>query len=90
MKNIFQQEIFERFDYIEKISKNKNEMIVVLKDWELVMAESLRKLVAGDEDRKKIGKVIGLVENTREAINRLEHTNANARGVGEELVLEMG
>ena len=87
MKNIFQQEIFERFDYIEKISKNKNEMIAALKDWESVMAESLRKLVQGDEDRRKIGKVVDLVENTREAINRLEHTNANARGVGEGLVL---
>ncbi|HUD08878.1 MAG TPA: hypothetical protein VMQ48_02175 [Candidatus Saccharimonadales bacterium] len=89
LKNIFRQEIFERFDYIEKISKNKNEMIAALKDWELVMAESLRKLVGGDEDRRKIGKVIELVEDTREAINRLEHTNANARGVGEELVLRM-
>jgi DNA polymerase III delta prime subunit len=90
MKNIFQQEIFERFDYIEKISKNKNEMIASLKDWELVMAESLRKLVMSGEDRKKIGKVIELVENTRESINRLERTNANARGVGEMLVLGMG
>jgi len=87
LKNIFRQEIFERFDYIEKISKNKNEMIAALKDWELVMAESLRKLVGGGEDRKKIGKVIELVEDTREAINRLERTNANARGVGEKLML---
>lgn len=89
LKNIFRQEIFERFDYIEKISKNKNEMIAVLKDWELVIAESLRKLVGGSEDQRKIGKVIELVEDTREAINRLEHTNANAQGVGEELVLRM-
>jgi hypothetical protein len=62
-------------------------MIAVLKDWELVMAESLRKLVGGGDNRQKIGKVIELVEDTRESINRLEHTNANARGVGEELVL---
>lgn len=90
LKKIFREEIFERFDYIEKISKNKNEMIVALKDWELVMAESLRSLVQKREDRRKIGKVIELVESTREAINRLERTNANARGVGEDLVLEMG
>lgn len=89
MKNIFQQEIFERFDYIEKISKNKNEMIAALKDWELVMSQSLRKLVGSDEDRRKIGKVMDLVEITREAINRLENTNANARGVGEGLVLNI-
>jgi DNA polymerase III delta prime subunit len=89
LKNIFRQEIFERFDYIEKISKNKNEMMAALKDWELVIAESLRKLVGGNEDRRKIGKVIELVEDTREAINRLERTNANARGVGEKLVLSL-
>ena len=89
-KKIFRSEIFERFDYIEKISKNKNEMIMVLKDWELVMAESLRKLIGNGEDQRKIGKVVELVEDTREAINRLERTNANARGVGERLMLGMG
>lgn len=95
LKKIFRSEIFERFDYIEKISKNKNEIILVLKDWELVMAESLRKLVGdwGDKgdlaNQGKIRKVIDLIENTREAVNRLEHTNANARGVGENLVLAL-
>lgn len=92
MKNIFQQEIFERFDYIEKISKNKNEMIAVLKDWELVMAESLRKLIADQENSGNLGKVkkvIELIEDTRESINRLEWTNANARGAGEKLVLSL-
>lgn len=92
MKNIFRQEIFERFDYVEKIAKNKNEMIGVLKDWELVMAESLRKLVVDQgslDNQAKIRKVVDLVGNTRESINRLERTNANARGVGEELVLSL-
>jgi DNA polymerase III delta prime subunit len=92
MKNIFQQEIFERFDYIEKISKNKNEMIAVLKDWELVMAESLRKLFADQKNSDNLGKVkkvIELIGNTRESINRLEYTNANARGAGEMLVLSL-
>jgi DNA polymerase III delta prime subunit len=94
-KKIFKSEIFERFEYIEKISKNKNELISVLKDWELVMAESLRKLVGdwGDKgdlvNQGKIRKVVDLIENTREAVNRLEHTNANARGVGENLVLAL-
>jgi len=94
-KKIFRSEIFERFEYIEKIAKNKNEMIAVLKDWELVMAESLRKLVGdwGDKgdlvNQGKIRKVVDLVENTREAVNRLERTNANARGVGENLVLAL-
>jgi len=89
LKNIFRQEIFEKFAYIENISKNKNEMITILKDWELVMAESLRKLVGNNENQRKIEKVIKLVEGTREAINRLDRTNANARGVGEELVLNL-
>lgn len=90
MKNIFQQEIFERFDYIEKISKNKNEMIAALGDWEIVMAESLRKLIVDQKNSGNLGKVkkvIELIEDTRESINRLERTNANARGVGEGLVL---
>jgi DNA polymerase III delta prime subunit len=89
LKNIFRQEIFERFDYIEKISKNKNEMVGVFRDWEMVMAEGLRKLVGNNEDKRKIEKVIAFVEGTRESINRLEHTNANARGVGEELMLNV-
>ena len=92
MKNIFQQEIFERFDYVEKISKNKNEMISALKDWELVMAESLRKLIVDQKNSGNLGKVkkvIELIEDTRESINRLERTNANARGVGEMLVLSL-
>ena len=62
-------------------------MISVLRDWELVMAESLRKLIGQNEDRRKTEKVAGLIENMREAINRLEQTNAGARGVGEELML---
>ncbi len=86
-KKMLQQEIFERFDYIEKISKNKNEMIAELKDWELVAAEGLRKLVKKNENRKKIEKVVNLIENIRKAITRLEYTNASARAVGEELVL---
>jgi len=86
-RKILQQEVFERFDYIEKISKNKQEMILVLRDWELVMAESLRKLIGQNEDRRKTEKVAGLIENLREAIKRLEKTNAGARGVGEELML---
>ncbi|HLM84043.1 MAG TPA: hypothetical protein VK254_02445 [Candidatus Bathyarchaeia archaeon] len=87
LKKIFREDIFERFEYIEKISKNKSEMISAFRDWELVIAESLRKMVGNNEDRRKIGKVVELVENTREAINRLERTNANARGVSEKLVL---
>ncbi len=89
-RRIFGQEIFERFDYIEIISKNKKEMTSILKDWELVMAQSLRKLVAGNEDKRKVEKVAGMIENNRRSIDRLEQTNASARAVGEELVLNVG
>ncbi|MFH0930152.1 MAG: hypothetical protein V1814_02775 [Candidatus Moraniibacteriota bacterium] len=92
-KKIFRSEIFEIFEYIEKNSKNKKELISILKDWELIMAESLRKLIVDQEDKGNLGKVkkvIELIKDTRESINRLEYTNANARGVGEGLVLRMG
>jgi DNA polymerase III delta prime subunit len=86
-KKIFQEEIFERFEYAESISKNKVEMMKVFKDWELVMAQGLRKLIAERENRRKISKVIEMIENNRRAIDKLERTNAGARGVGEELLL---
>jgi DNA polymerase III delta prime subunit len=89
MRKILKGEVFERFEYIEKISKNKKDFSAVLGDWELVMAESLRNLVGRKEDDRKIKKVIELIEATREAINRLEQTNANARGVGEKLMLNI-
>jgi DNA polymerase III delta prime subunit len=84
-KNIFRSEVFERFEYIEKVSKNKNELISVLKDWEMVMGGSLRKLAADRgnwEDSGnwgKIRKVVSLINSARESINRLENTNASAR-----------
>jgi DNA polymerase III delta prime subunit len=87
MREIMTAEIFERFDYIEKISKDRKEFSGILKDWELVMAETLRKLVGAREDGRKIRKVVELIENVQKAINRLEGTNAGARGVGEEFVL---
>lgn len=95
LKNIFKREIFERFEYVERISKNKSELISVLKDWEMVMGESLRKLAAdrenweNSENWSKIRKVVSLVSSVQEAINRLESTNAGARTVAENLVLEM-
>ncbi len=88
LKKIFKEEIFEKFDYIEKISKDKNEMLAVLGDWEMVAAQSLRKLVSGRAQRKT-EKVVGIIEKTREAINQLERTNASPRATGESLMLDM-
>lgn len=89
LKKIFKEEIFEKFDYIEKISKDKNEILDVLGDWEIVAAESLRKLVANRENQKKIEKVADIIGSVRKAINQLEYTNASPRAVGENLVLGM-
>lgn len=95
-RNILREDIFESFDYVDKISKDKNEFIGILKDWEAVAAEGLRKLAKGNwgeqgarENRGKIERVVRLVGEIREAINQLEHSNAGARAVGEKLVLEM-
>ncbi len=90
LMEIFREEIFERFDCVEEASKNKSELIILLKDWELVMAGSLRKLTGNPENGRKIKKVVELIENTREAVNRLEYTNASARAVGENLMLQLG
>jgi DNA polymerase III delta prime subunit len=95
-RNIFKKEIFEKFDYIEKISKDKNELIGIFKDWEAVAAEGLRKLVMGIRDemggrgeRRKIEKVVRLIGDLRETINQLERTNASARAAGEKLMFQM-
>jgi DNA polymerase III delta prime subunit len=98
-RNIFKEEIFEKFDYIEKISRDKNELAGIFKDWEAVAAEGLRKLVGGEMGERgekggmgakgKVEKVVGLIGEIREAINQLERTNASPRAVGEKLMLEM-
>ncbi|MDI6778307.1 MAG: hypothetical protein QMD77_03885 [Patescibacteria group bacterium] len=95
-RKMFGEEIFEKFDYVEKKSRDKNELVAVLEDWEAVAAEGLRKLVRenrenlGDRrNRRKVEKVVGLVEEMRGAINQLEYSNASPRAVGEKLVLSM-
>lgn len=93
-RKIFKKDIFEKFDYIEKISRNKSAYLGVLRDWEAVAGEGLRKLVGenrenqGDkENRGKTKRVFELIGNLREAINRLERTNASPRAAGEKLML---
>jgi DNA polymerase III delta prime subunit len=89
LRQIFVQEIFERFDYAEKKSKNKNEMIDILEDWENLVGESLRKSVKEQGDQKNIGKIVLLLHSIRETINKIQHSNANPRTAMESLVLEM-
>jgi DNA polymerase III delta prime subunit len=89
LRQIFVHDIFERFDYAEKKSKNKNEMIDILEDWENLVGESLRKSVKEREGQKNIGKIVLLLNGIRETINRIQHSNANPRTAMESLVLEM-
>lgn len=93
LKDIFKKEIYEKFDHIEKISKDKSELAGIFRDWEAVAAESLRKLVKDSRkdggNKRKIEVVVELIGNLRESINRLEHTNASPRAVGERLVLNL-
>lgn len=88
-RQIFKEEIFEKFNYIENISKDKNEFIGILKDWEVVAGEGLRKLASQNEAKNKIEKVADLIENIRNSVNQLEYSNASPRAIGERLVLEM-
>jgi DNA polymerase III delta prime subunit len=89
LRQIFVQDIFERFDYAEKKSKNKNEMIEILEDWENLVGESLRKSVRERGGQKNIGKIALLLNSIRETINKIQHSNANPRMAMESLVLEM-
>lgn len=50
LRKIFKEEIHEKFDYAGKISKDKNEMLAVLGDWEMIAAESLRKLARENQE----------------------------------------
>lgn len=92
-RKIFKEEIFEKFEFIEKVSKDKSEFLGILKDWEMVATEGLRKLVSENRedsgDRGKIKKVVGLIEELRDAINKIEYSNTSPRAVGEKLVLGM-
>lgn len=88
LRQIFVQEIFERFEYAEKKAKNKNELIEILEDWENLTGESLRKMVKS-RDRKKTETLVRLLGDIRETINRIQSSNANPRTALEKLVLEM-
>jgi DNA polymerase III delta prime subunit len=89
LREIFVEEIHEKFSYAEKISKDKSIAIETLKDWEGIMADSLRKL-AGKESRsewKKARKVAVAIRENREAINKMENSNASPRSILENLLL---
>jgi len=88
-KRLLRADISEKFDYIEKICRDKNEFIESLKNWEIVTAEALRKLILQNESESKVEKVVKIIERVRESINQLEYSNASSRAVGEKLVLEI-
>ena len=90
LRKIFTSEIYERFDWVEKKSKNKSELVETLQDWENLVAQSLRRTLRKESDnRLKIGKIVFLLNGVREVIDKIEGSNANPRTVMESLVLDM-
>jgi DNA polymerase III delta prime subunit len=89
LRKVFVEELYEKFSWAEKISKNRNDAIEMLKDWENVMSEGMRKMMesAGARNFDRIKKTAAMLMENREAINRIEHTNANPRIILEKLLL---
>lgn len=88
LRQIVGASIHEKFSFSEKISKDRNEAVEILGDWEIAAQESLDKL-AGREDWGKIEKVIILLKKMRETIDMIEYSNANPRTALENLMLDM-
>jgi len=91
LRKIFLEEIYEKFGWAEKISKNSHEAKGVLVDWEIIMADGLRKMarIAKPKERKMIEKTAEALGKNREAINRIEYSSANPRTILENLALEL-
>jgi len=88
LRKIFTGEIYERFGYAEKISKDRNEAVEILEDWENILTEGLRNLVR-KKNFEKLGSMANLIRENREAIDKIEYTNANPRTILEKLLLEL-
>ena len=88
LREILRQDIHEKFEFAEKISKNRNEAVETLKDWEGVLSEGLRNL-ASRENFGKLDQMADLVRQNRDAVNRIENSNANTRAVLENLMLDL-
>ncbi|MDP1845590.1 MAG: hypothetical protein Q8L09_02470 [Candidatus Moranbacteria bacterium] len=96
LRKIFTEEIYQRFEYAEEKSKDRNEMISILEDWEMLTGEGMRKMMSesrnGDENKRnkqQVRRLSLLLGNLRETINRIQETNANPRAACEKLVLDM-
>ncbi|MFA5871677.1 MAG: hypothetical protein WC858_03040 [Parcubacteria group bacterium] len=91
LNRIFQNQIYERFDFAESISKDKIETIVLLEDWENLAQQKLTAYFEKPENQEKgrIAKLMLLIKKLREAENKLISTNANPRATMESLVLDL-
>ncbi|MFA5925710.1 MAG: hypothetical protein WC831_02145 [Parcubacteria group bacterium] len=89
LREIFIEDIFDKFNYAEKVSKDKNGAIEVLKDWEAVMADSMRNLADKNNstDREKIRKIASMIRENRGAIDKMDYSSANPRSILENLFL---
>jgi DNA polymerase-3 subunit delta' len=46
LRKIFAEEVYQRFEYVEEKSKDRNEIISILEDWEMLTGESIRKIMS--------------------------------------------
>jgi DNA polymerase III subunit delta' len=96
LRKIFAEDICQKFEYIEEKSKDRNEIISILEDWEALTGESIRKIMsekwkdgAKEKSRQQIQKLLLFLEELRKTTSRIRETNANSRTACEKLVLEM-
>lgn len=97
LRKTLTREIYEKFEWAEKISKNRSEAAAVLGDWESVLAEGLRKVIVEEKKEPKanpassqrIKRTVAMLGENRKAIDRISRSNANARTILENLVLEL-
>jgi DNA polymerase III subunit delta' len=89
LNQIFQNQFFERFDFIENISKDKIGVVNLLQDWENLIRQKLANYLEIEKlERGKIGKLTQLIKKLREAENKVSSTNANPRTVFESLIID--
>jgi len=96
LRKIFAEEVYQRFEYVEEKSKDRNEIISILEDWEMLTGESIRKIMSESrsggmekKNRQPIQKLLLFLDNLRETTKRIRETNANPRTACEKLALDM-
>lgn len=96
LRQIFAEEVYQRFEYVEEKSKDRNEIISILEDWEMLTGESIRKIMlesrgggAEKRSRQPIQKLLLFLNNLRETTKKIQETNTNPRTACEKLALDV-